>query len=101
MSNLPVACTLSTEALQVRREGLLSRLLARAEHREVFPEGFRARFAPDDETLALIAMSISAERHCCRFLRFQVVVEPDGGPIWLELSGPSGTGDFLAALIES
>ena len=32
-------------------------------------------------------------------LRFQITVEPDGGPIWLELTGPSGTREFLDALL--
>ena len=43
---------------------------------------------------------VDAERHCCRFLRFAMTVEPDGGPVFLELTGPAGTRDFVSALIE-
>ena len=39
------------------------------------------------------------EQDCCRFLRFRITVEPDAGPILLELSGPPGTGEFLSALL--
>jgi hypothetical protein len=53
-----------------------------------------------DETLALIARTVEAERHCCRFLRFGVTVEPDDGPVFLDLTGPSGTRDFVSALFE-
>jgi hypothetical protein len=28
-------------------------------------------------------------------------VEPDGGPIYLELSGPPGTREFVTALLEA
>jgi hypothetical protein len=49
----------------------------------------------------MIARTIDAERQCCRFLHFGVTVEPDGGPITLELSGPSGTREFLSALLDA
>lgn len=42
-----------------------------------------------------------AERQCWRFLRFEITTEPDGGPIWLNLSGPDGTREFLSALLET
>jgi hypothetical protein len=47
--------------------------------------------------LALATM-IDAERRCCPFLRFQVLAEPDNGPVWLEVTGPAGTRDFLEQL---
>ena len=101
MTDLPIACTLSPAALRARREGLLAELLRRAEdHREV-PDGHRLRFAAGQDILATIARAVEAERHCCRFLRFQITVEPDDGAILLELSGPPGTREFVAALFES
>ena len=65
------------------------------------PEGYRLRFTATDDILPAIARAVDAERQCCRFLRFQVTVEPDGGPIWLDTIGPVGAGEFLAALFES
>jgi hypothetical protein len=100
MADLPIVCTLTPDALQARRRGLLSELLRQAEGQEELPEGLRLRFAPTGETLSPIARAVDAERHCCRFLRFGIVVEPDGGPIVLELTGPPGTREFLAALLE-
>jgi hypothetical protein len=47
-----------------------------------------------------IARAVEAERKCCRFLRFGITVEPDGGPMLLDLNGPPGTRDFLAALLD-
>ena len=100
MTNLPIACTLSPGALAARREGLLSDLLRRAEDHQALPDGHRLRFAATEDTLSMIAKTVEAERQCCRFLGFQIVVEPDGGPILLELSGPPGTTEFLPALFD-
>jgi len=101
MSELPVACTLGPAALTARREGLLAALLRRADTHEELADGHRLRFAAADDTLGLIARAIDAERRCCRFLRFRLTVEPDEGPLELELTGPEGTRDFLSALIAS
>ena len=101
MIDLPVACTLSADALKTRRQGLLSALLGRAEYHEELPDGHRLRFASAPDTLSLLARTVEAERECCRFLTFQIVVEPEGGPIWLELTGPPGTREFVSALFES
>jgi len=101
MADLPIVCTLTPVALRARREGLLSDLLRQAVGHEELPEGLRLRFAPTAETLSTIAHAVEAERHCCRFLRFEITVEPEGGPVFLELSGPRGTREFVAALLEA
>jgi hypothetical protein len=44
---------------------------------------------------------MNTERHCCRFLRFVLTVEPGGGPMWLETTGPEGTVEFLETLIRA
>jgi hypothetical protein len=100
MPDVPVACTLSPDALEARRDGLLADLLQRAEHHELTEHGLRVRFAPVADAVATIARLVDAERQCCRFLRFVVTVEPDGGPVWLELSGPPGTREFIAVLLD-
>ena len=75
MAELPIACTLTPEALRTRREGLLMDLVRRAERREDLDDGLRLEFAPSAETIGLIARAVEAERHCCRFLRFSITVE--------------------------
>ena len=101
MSDSPVVCTLSPAALDARRAGLLAALFRRAEYHEALPNGHRLRFAVSPEIMTLIASAIDAERQCCRFLRFSLTVEPDEGPILLELTGPDGTQEFLSALLAS
>lgn len=99
MADLPIICTLTPEALEARREGLLSDLLRRAAGHELLPEGLRIRFAPSSETLSKIVRAVDAERHCCRFLRFTITVEPDEGAVTFDLTGPQGTREFVAALL--
>lgn len=99
MAELPIACTLTPDALQARRDGLLTDVLQRAAHHELTAEGLRVRFVPQIDTLEALVRVVDAERQCCRFLRFVITVEPDGGPIWRELSGPAGTREFIAGLL--
>jgi hypothetical protein len=100
MAERPIVCTLSPDVLQTRRQGLLADLLQRAQSHELTPDGLRVAFSADGETLATIARVVDAERQCCRFLRFVITVAPDGGPLTLELSGPDGTRQFLAGLLQ-
>ncbi|HEV8199266.1 MAG TPA: hypothetical protein VGS03_04530 [Candidatus Polarisedimenticolia bacterium] len=80
------------------REGLLPGLLAKAVSRESIAGGFRWRFEFQPDLLAKAAAVIEAEHHCCRFLRFHLIVEPGDGPLWLEVTGPEGTENFLSML---
>ena len=99
MDEIPIACTLTPDALQARRSGLLADVFQRAEHHELTDSGLRVRFSPDADTLGTLARVVEAERHCCRFLRFLITVEPDGGPVLLDLSGPAGTREFVAGVL--
>lgn len=99
MTDLPIACTLTPAELQSRGAQLLPGLVARAIGRGPMTNGFRWAFAPTEGLLAELAHVIDAERRCCRFLRFAVAAEPDGGPIFLEVTGPPGTVQFLHRLV--
>ncbi len=101
MTDLPIVCSLTPAALKARRAGLLAEVLRRAHAHEELPQGHRLRFAATGDVVSMIARAIEAERQCCRFLRFSVTVEPDDGPISLELTGPPGTREFMAALLEA
>src|SRR5262245_24753557 len=98
-TQLPVVCTLTPETVSTRRAGLLPGLMTRANQLAAIEDGYRLRFTASDTLLADIAATLAAERRCCRFLTFTVTVEPDEGPVWLEVSGPPGTREFLDALM--
>jgi hypothetical protein len=100
MADLPVVCTLGPATLKARRDNLLGNLVRRCEERLDLPDGYRFRFTPAADLLAGIAGVLELERQCCRFLRFRLTAEPDEGPVWLEITGPPGTRDFLAGMLE-
>jgi len=99
MDNPPIVCTLGPDALKARKSGLLTRVALLSTRMARVEAGYRFEFTADGETLSLIAEMIDAERRCCRFLRFGLTVEPDAGPISLEITGPPGTQEFLDALL--
>ena len=98
MKELPIACELTPKEMEERRQGLLPGLLAHAQERIALADGFRWRFVAGSELLAAVVQAIDLERRCCRFLRFELTVEPDAGPVWLEVTGPKGTAEFLEEL---
>ena len=98
MGQLPIVCELTPAEITARRATLLPGLLDQAAERAPLPNGFRWRFIASGECLAAVAETINTERQCCRFFRFVVTIEPDDGPIWLEITGPPGTTEFLETL---
>jgi|SRR5262245_20089331 len=99
--SLPIMCTLTSAELGAMRDGLLPALVARACARERVAGGFRFQFASQPDLLKEAAAVIDAEHRCCRFLRFLLLVEPGEGPVWLEVTGPEGTSEFLAGLLDT
>lgn len=100
MPDLPIACTLGPAAIEARRKDLLGTLLRRAAERIELSSGYRVRFTADSGMLQAIADVIEIERQCCRFLRFEITIEPDEQAIWLEFTGPPGTREVLAGMLE-
>ena len=98
MEERPIACDLTPAEMEERRQGLLLGLLANAQERVSVANGYRWRFVPHSEFLAAVTKVIDMERQCCRFLRFGLTIEPDAGPVWLEITGPKGTAEFLDTL---
>jgi len=98
MDDLPVACTLTSDDLRARRDDLLPGLLRQATERVETPTGYRYQFAMTSEMLPQIASVVAQERQCCRFFTFVIALEPNLGPITLDVSGPEGTEEFLADL---
>jgi hypothetical protein len=95
--DVPVACSLLAPELRRRRSEILEPLRAAALEVHERESGLALRFAPSSETIQRLAEVIDLERQCCAFLRFEMCVEPGGGPVWLTLSGPPGSVEFLAS----
>ena len=99
MTDLPIACTLTSEERTARGDELLIGLAREATAREPVDDGYRFVFRSDPSLIRRIAETVIAERACCRFLKFEVAFEPGGGPITLTARGPAGTREFLDDLL--
>jgi hypothetical protein len=99
MKILPVVCTLTPATIETRRANLLPGLFNRAQSHEWRSNGVRLLFDLSTVGLVDIAGTIDAERRCCRFLQFDLSVEPDDGPASLTITGPDNTRTFLEALL--
>lgn len=95
---MPIACTLTPDELGQRRGDLLPGLIARATTVEPQADGYLLQFHASAELLHSVADVIEAERHCCGFLRFELIVD-GGDSVSLKVSGPEGTRAFLDGLL--
>ena len=95
MNDLPIACTLSSPELQQRRRTVLQKVRRAVLEVIEVEGGYAYCFPSEGEWLQELAAMIDLERQCCPFLRFRLTVEANGSPMWLELTGPEGTKDFL------
>ena len=99
VSTITIACNLNALSVEerVRRSTLANRL--RAHRQEVIETatGYAVRL-PDDPSADNEAFELSLlERRCCPFLRIDLTMAPNAGPVWLTLSGGPGVKAFLAA----
>jgi len=62
--------------------------------------GYAYRFPSDDEWLNELMNLVRLERQCCPFLTFRISAEANGRAVWLELTGPSGTKEFLSSFLQ-
>jgi hypothetical protein len=99
VQEIPVACTLSDRDLALHGDEIARTLLGGRQETRELADGYALRF-PGVETWArrLLAF-IEDERACCPFFTFELVFEPQQGPLWLHLRGPAGTQELVADLL--
>jgi hypothetical protein len=95
----PFACDMTAlDAKGRERHAVVTRQLNDGvqEVREL-PDGYALRFTPSQESILLVSEFIARERLCCPFFSFELQVEKDGGPVWLQLRGREGVKAFIQA----
>jgi arsenate reductase len=93
----PIACDMTAIAPEQRQAHLdTSRdLFSQIEEVREILNGYEFRFASGSSLLVKLAEFISLEKLCCPFLGFVIEVEPEGGPVWLRLTGRDGVKKFI------
>ena len=96
---MPIACNL--DALDAderrRRETLATRLRAAFGEIRETDDGYAARLAPDTSICGEVLEWLLLERRCCPFLRLEMRLDPEDGPLWIHFGGGPGVKAFLAA----
>lgn len=82
--------------LQERRSSVLRKVISVVSEVKELENGFAYRFSAEGTRITELANLIDLEHRCCPFLTFRITVEAGDGPIWLEMTGPAGTKEFLA-----
>ena len=98
-SQSPFACVMTAIAPGQRTshlENAKKLFEAVAEIREL-ENGYAFCLGNDGSVLTRVAEFIELEKLCCPFFGFAVIVEPEGGNIWLHLTGREGVKMFIQA----
>jgi hypothetical protein len=88
------ACSLTAEE-RAERGGEWGQLLAEAEDVAELADGYALRFPNRDAWIVSAARIIIVERKCCPFFGFTMAFEPNGGPVWLHVTGPREVKEFI------
>jgi hypothetical protein len=99
LGDQPIACRLSDAALHEREATLLlARFRSVVMATEELLDGYAFRMPGDEKWMLLVFELMVAERGCCPFLRFELVANPDMGPVDLRVTGPAGAKSFVEAI---
>ena len=98
----PIACMLTGTEHEQRQQDVRV-LFHSVDAMDELADGYAFRFLGNDRFLASLADVIAVEWHCCPFFTFALIVEPNGGPLWLHLRGSAEIkafvgGTFVASL---
>lgn len=94
-----VSCKLTTPELQQRKRTVIASLKQHLLEKKELPDGFTYRFIGSDDLVNLVSEFIKTERLCCDFFNFNMAVKNDGS-LWLSLTGPEGTKEFIVAELQ-
>jgi len=64
------------------------------EYREL-PDGYEFRFPGTTEWAMRLTEFVASERDCCTFFKFELVFEPNEGPVWMRLHGGENVKGFI------
>lgn len=93
-NEIPLACSLSAPDRAVRGTEL-NDIFKHVEQINELPDGYALKFPGSEIWASQLLKVIVGERTCCPFFTFELVFEPQEGPIWLHMRGPDGVKAFV------
>ena len=98
-NDTPIACCLTSAQLRERVATLLAQFRSAVIETEELRDGYAFRVPGNGTWIATIAEMIVAERECCPFLTFELVAQPNMGPVIVRVTGPAGGKEILKAIL--
>lgn len=97
VENQGLACDLTAIPSSAREEHVVTapQIFQTAQEVRELSNGYAFRFLNEPGKLMAIAKYIENERLCCPFFNFELEVKPDGGALWLRLTGNQGVKELL------
>lgn len=92
-----LACRLIGKELAERKVAIAVELLDHADSVEERTDGYELRWSDGELWAERVLELVRLERQCCPFIRFEIVVEPDDGPVTLRLLGNDEVKRFIRA----
>jgi len=101
LDNQTLACDLTAIPASDREEHILTapQLFQTAQEVQELPNGYAIRFLNEPGKFLAFAKYIENERLCCPFFNFGLDLEPNGGALWLRLTGADGVKELLKATL--
>ena len=96
----PFACNAFALSAEVRKrhfDELGPALLKLKKATRELADGYEFEFPADNRTYQLLTEWMFQERLCCPFFNIELRLESEAGPIWLRLTGQTGTKEFIKA----
>jgi hypothetical protein len=99
--NSPFVCDMTALGPAQREQHIVTsgQLFQAVQEVRELPDGYAFRLPNDSATLLKAAEFVAGERLCCPFFGFVLELEPEGGPLWLRLTGRDGVKPFIQAEI--
>lgn len=93
----PLACDMTVIPAEQRPVHLAKsrELFSQVEETRELANGYEFRFADDPNRLKRLIEFVSLEKLCCPFLRFEIEIEAEHGPVRLRLTGREGVKAFI------
>ena len=94
-TDIPLACGLTGREKTGRLRELARMLSQRIGDVRELEDGYALAVPGTGKWLAAVTEFIALERECCPFLTFELVLEPQRGPLTVRMRGPPGVKEFL------
>ena len=93
------ACDLNAIAAEERQthSANVKIVFQRVQETRELENGYAIRLPNESNVVRVVAEFIARERLCCPFFGFAMEIEPNGGPLWLRLTGSEGAKEFMLA----